>query len=444
MWNSNPTTTTTVPIHSTSSSTNTAVNQPKHDIFVGNLAFTTTEEQIHQAFSEIGHVIKVRMVSDIETGKPRGFAFVEFEDPQAALAAIRNMNDYELNGRKLRVNFSNSSHLETLAGQLGMDLSAAGGGGSSGGNKDGTGNTTVGGGGGEGTGMASTGGVSMGTTAASASAAASNELGTQAIANALKNMTKGEMYDIIAQLKLLADQNPEEARRIISSHPQLPEAILYLMSQLDMIKAPLQSTPHGGIGGFLPPPPPPGSLLAASSGAGGGGVGGMAMGTTTTGMAPPPPPVGMPGRMVAPPPPPPTHHVGVGAGRVDPRMAAAPASGTGGRQDPRMAMMGAGGGGGTAAAAVRQDPRAAAAAAAAAQPTAAQSQQQKVMPLPMMGVAGLDPSLVQQVMGLTQAQIQQLPLEKQSSILALRQQIANAMSAMGGGGGGGGASGGAM
>jgi cleavage stimulation factor subunit 2 len=86
--------------------------QQKHDIFVGNLAFNTTEEQLHQAFSEIGKVIKVRLVTDVETGKPRGFAFVEFEDPQVALAAIRNMNDYELNGRRIRVNFSSSSHLE--------------------------------------------------------------------------------------------------------------------------------------------------------------------------------------------------------------------------------------------------------------------------------------------------------------------------------------------
>ena len=95
----------------------------KHDIFVGNLAFNTTEDQLHQAFSEIGRVLKVRMVTDQETGKPRGFAFIEYEDPQAALSAIRNMNDYELNGRRIRVNFSNSSHLEALAGKLGMDLS---------------------------------------------------------------------------------------------------------------------------------------------------------------------------------------------------------------------------------------------------------------------------------------------------------------------------------
>lgn len=49
-----------------------ASQQQKHDIFVGNLSFNTTEEQLHQAFSEIGKVVNVRLVSDIETGKPRG------------------------------------------------------------------------------------------------------------------------------------------------------------------------------------------------------------------------------------------------------------------------------------------------------------------------------------------------------------------------------------
>jgi RNA recognition motif-containing protein len=53
----------------------------RHDIFVGNLAFNTTEEQLHQAFSEIGRVLNVRLVTDIETGKPKGFAFIEYQDP---------------------------------------------------------------------------------------------------------------------------------------------------------------------------------------------------------------------------------------------------------------------------------------------------------------------------------------------------------------------------
>jgi len=162
------------------------------------------------------------MVSDLESGKPRGFAFVEFEDPQAALGAIRNLNDYELNGRRLRVNFSNSSHLETLAGQLGMDMSK----------KDTNVNiapvSNVQGG--------ATGDLSSG--GAESIMAASTGAGTQEVANALKNMSKGEMYDVIAKLKQIADEDPDEARKIISGHPQLPEALLFLMSQLDMVKTP--------------------------------------------------------------------------------------------------------------------------------------------------------------------------------------------------------------
>eukprot|EP00979_Chaetoceros_neogracilis_P014518 scaffold4680_cov163-Chaetoceros_neogracile.AAC.6 len=209
----------------------TSSQQQKHDIFVGNLAFATTEEQIQQVFTEIGRIVKVRMVSDLETGKPRGFAFVEFEDPQAALSAIRNMNDYELNGRRLRVNFSNSSHLETLAGQLGMDMSK----------KDG--NVNI---------VPNMGGSSVPSTAGGGAAVPMQhaDIGTQAVANALRNMSKGEMYDVVAKLKQIADSDPDEARKIISGHPQLPEALLFLMSQLDMIKSPLSN----GMGGAVPPP----------------------------------------------------------------------------------------------------------------------------------------------------------------------------------------------
>ena len=60
----------------------------KHDIFVGNLAFNTTEEQLHQAFSEIGRVLNVRLVTDLETGKPRGFAFVVCNDCRIGVRQI--------------------------------------------------------------------------------------------------------------------------------------------------------------------------------------------------------------------------------------------------------------------------------------------------------------------------------------------------------------------
>lgn len=206
----------------------------KHDIFVGNLAFATTEEQLYAAFSELGRIVKIRMVSDLETGKPRGFAFVEFEDPQAALSAIRNMNDYEINGRKLRVNFSNSSHLETLANQLGMDLSHVSGNKSKGGDAEDSNAESSGGmmgsaGGGMG-GHAMAGGGMEGMM--TAGIGGGGVAGSKAVASALKSMNKGEMYDVVAKLKEIADTNPDEARKLLTQHPQLPEAILYCMSEV--------------------------------------------------------------------------------------------------------------------------------------------------------------------------------------------------------------------
>ncbi len=56
--------------------------------------------------------------------------------------------------------------------------------------------------------------------------------GSKAVASALKSMNKGEMYDVMAKLKEIADTNPDEARRLLTQHPQLPEAILYCMSEV--------------------------------------------------------------------------------------------------------------------------------------------------------------------------------------------------------------------
>jgi len=93
----------------------------KNDVFVGNLSFDTEESHVHSAFQEIGPITHIKLMRDDE-GKSRGFAFVEFADPNHALNAIRNMNGVELNGRTMRCNFSNNSHLEGLASRLGLDM----------------------------------------------------------------------------------------------------------------------------------------------------------------------------------------------------------------------------------------------------------------------------------------------------------------------------------
>ena len=73
-------------------------------LFVGNLEFSTTKEQLDTLFSEAGTIVDLFLPSDRATGKPRGFAFVEFSSDQEAAAAIQRFDGYELNGRTLRVN----------------------------------------------------------------------------------------------------------------------------------------------------------------------------------------------------------------------------------------------------------------------------------------------------------------------------------------------------
>lgn len=72
-------------------------------IYVGNLAYSATEEQVNELFSQFGTVESIAMITDRDTGRFRGFCFIEMEE-SAANAAINALNDTELDGRSLRVN----------------------------------------------------------------------------------------------------------------------------------------------------------------------------------------------------------------------------------------------------------------------------------------------------------------------------------------------------
>jgi RNA recognition motif-containing protein len=74
------------------------------NIFVGNLSYQTTQDDLHAAFAAYGGVERVNIITDRDTGQPRGFAFVEMSDSQAAQTAITHLNGAELNGRALNVN----------------------------------------------------------------------------------------------------------------------------------------------------------------------------------------------------------------------------------------------------------------------------------------------------------------------------------------------------
>ncbi len=74
------------------------------NLYVGNLSYQLHEDQLSKAFEQYGEVASVRLITDRETGRPRGFGFVEMADDEGGQAAIDGLNGAELEGRKLVVN----------------------------------------------------------------------------------------------------------------------------------------------------------------------------------------------------------------------------------------------------------------------------------------------------------------------------------------------------
>lgn len=74
------------------------------NIYIGNLNYRTTEETVREIFEEYGEVLSVKLIKDRETGRKKGFGFVEMESEDDGNAAIEALNDKELEGRNLKVN----------------------------------------------------------------------------------------------------------------------------------------------------------------------------------------------------------------------------------------------------------------------------------------------------------------------------------------------------
>jgi RNA recognition motif-containing protein len=102
-------------------------------LYVGNLAYSVTEADLRDVFAESGEVTEVKVVLDRDTGRPRGFAFVEMSSEAEATTAIKNLNGRDLQGRALNVK---EAQERTGGGGGGRGGGGGGGGGwSSGGGK---------------------------------------------------------------------------------------------------------------------------------------------------------------------------------------------------------------------------------------------------------------------------------------------------------------------
>jgi len=75
-------------------------------IFVANLPWSLRGKDLKEIFSEFGEVVYAKVILDRETGRSKGFGFVEFADPEAAKKAVEEMQGAEINGREIKIDFA--------------------------------------------------------------------------------------------------------------------------------------------------------------------------------------------------------------------------------------------------------------------------------------------------------------------------------------------------
>ena len=86
-------------------------NPPSRVVFLGSIPYDQTEEQILDLCSNVGPVVSLKMMFDSQTGKSKGYAFVQYQDLESSASAVRNLNGYQLGSRLLKCGYSSNSDI---------------------------------------------------------------------------------------------------------------------------------------------------------------------------------------------------------------------------------------------------------------------------------------------------------------------------------------------
>ncbi|CAL5414827.1 unnamed protein product [Camellia sinensis] len=213
-------------------------------VFVGNIPYDATEEQLIQICEEVGPVVSFRLVIDRETGKPKGYGFCEYKDEETALSARRNLQGYEINGRQLRVDFAENDkntdrNREQGRGGPGMVANVVTG--------DSGSHQPI--------------GLQVAMAAASVMAGVlggaqgrreMNQNGLQGqpalysdpLTLHLAKMSRNQLNEVMFELKVMAMQNKEQARQLLLANPQLAKAVFEAQIMLEMVTPQMLQMPN--------------------------------------------------------------------------------------------------------------------------------------------------------------------------------------------------------
>ncbi|KAJ0976917.1 hypothetical protein J5N97_012391 [Dioscorea zingiberensis] len=215
-------------------------------VFVGNIPYDATEEQLIQICEEVGPVVSFRLVLDRETGKPKGYGFCEYKDEETALSARRNLQGYEINGRQLRVDFAENdkgSDRNREQGRGGPGLMP-----STDPSKPITGLPILGD-----PSLHQPVGLQLAAVASTVMAGAlggSQTTGSSLMQNGLQNqsnagndpltyylskMSKSQLSEVLSEMKTLATNNKALAQQLLQGYTQLPKALFQAQIMLGLV-----------------------------------------------------------------------------------------------------------------------------------------------------------------------------------------------------------------
>ncbi|TPX32836.1 hypothetical protein SmJEL517_g04144 [Synchytrium microbalum] len=153
-----------------------------------------TEQQLVDIFKEVGHVVGFRLLFDRDTNKPKGFGFCQYLDSETAASAVRNLNGYEVGGRKLRVDFADSEKEMEVAGAIPMQPIA-------------------------------TPPVPQQPSAPAA----------DVIQNLVAQTSPAALVSMLADLKLMVTTRPDDLKKVFTANPQLTYAVFQAMIMMNVV-----------------------------------------------------------------------------------------------------------------------------------------------------------------------------------------------------------------
>lgn len=214
-------------------SEDSAKDKAMRSIFVANIAFETTEDQLKSVLSEVGPVVNLKLIYDPATGKPRGFGFCEYQDAETAMSAVRNLSGREVSGRPLRIDSATNAPGENFRGGGGAAASQPGP-----------------------------------IEPPIYGAPVPPEAAPEAITKAVASLPPEQMFELMKQMKWCIQHNPEETKQLLLHNPQLAYALLQAqvvmrIVDLETAQSMLHRVPRGASlqppqqQQQLPLPPPP-------------------------------------------------------------------------------------------------------------------------------------------------------------------------------------------